>query len=171
MNPINKKCRINVDCNALLTCATFDVAMASKPITPDNWSRFGRWVFEKREALGMRQEDLGEKIGKDRQTVYRIEKGGSTKRATVIKIANALGQSTKTALDIAFGIPSDNSGPLKPAPVETETIEETLRMAFFFGGKGLSDEEIEKLKPYMEMLDREIDRLAEMKKQNEALNK
>lgn len=116
----------------------------------------------------MRQEDLGEKIGKDRQTVYRIEKGGSTKRATVIKIASALGQSPKTALDVAFGLAPESPRPHVAARQEVETIEETLRNAFFFGGKGLSDEEIERLRPHMELLDREIDRLRALKEQQEA---
>lgn len=71
----------------------------------------------------MRQEDLGEKIGKDRQTVYRIEKGGSTKRATVIKIASALGQSPKTALDVAFGLAPESPRPHVAARQEDEFVE------------------------------------------------
>lgn len=50
---------------------------------------------------------------------------------------------------------------------ESETVEETLKSAFLFGGEPFTDEEIEKLRPFMEMLDREIDRLAELKKQSE----
>lgn len=60
------------------------------------------------------------------------------------------------------------SSATEPPP---ETIEETLRNAFFFSGKGLSDEEIQKLKPFMELLDREIDRLAEEKRKSELDNR
>lgn len=71
--------------------------------TNDNWKRFGRWVAEKRESLGLTQSDLASRIGRDRQTVYRIENGDATKRPTVIKLAEALGQQPATALNIAFG--------------------------------------------------------------------
>lgn len=97
-----------------------------------------------------------------RQQWNRIESGASTKRVTVLRIADALNADHSTALEKAGFLPKT------PSVEPVETIEETLRNAFFFGGKGLSDEEIEKLKPYMEMLDREIDRLAELKKQAEA---
>jgi transcriptional regulator with XRE-family HTH domain len=135
--------------------------MAKKPATPENWTQFGYWVSEQREALGMRQEDLAEKIGKDRQTVYRIEKGASTKRATVVKIANALGQHPRTALEIAFGLISQE--PQGSTLQSAETIEQTLRRAQAFKGRGLTEVEIVRLRPLMEVLDREIDRLLQDK--------
>jgi transcriptional regulator with XRE-family HTH domain len=68
----------------------------------DNWKRFGRWVAQKREEKGLVQADLGNRIGRDRQTVYRIEAGEPTKRPTVIRIAEALGEPVAVALGIAF---------------------------------------------------------------------
>lgn len=84
----------------------------------NNWRRFGLWVAQTREAQGLRQEDLGEKIGRDRQTIYRIEKGASTKHGTVIKIAEALHHDPKYALEIAFGIPTTSELP----PVAAEEL-------------------------------------------------
>lgn len=102
----------------------------------------------------MRQEDLAEKIGSDRQTVYRIEKGGSTKRRTVIKIANALGQSPHVAIEIAFGI--------QPQEIRTgESIEEVLRNAHFFHAKGLSEADMAVIRPILEALDKQIEKLKE----------
>lgn len=96
--------------------------------TEENWKRFGRWVAQKREGVGLAQADLANRIERDRQTVYRIENGDPTKRTTVVRIAEALGQPSSIALDIAFGataketasIPDEREilGYLKDLPVE-----------------------------------------------------
>ena len=152
MSVINEKCHTNVDCFALPSCATFDVAMANNS-TADNWIKFGRWVFEKREACGLRQEDLAEKIGSNRQTVYRIEKGSSTKRATIVRIANALGQSPEIALSIAFGITSNEAKP------KGRSAEEILKDAQYFHANGVSDSDLAILRPILEALDRQVEAL------------
>jgi transcriptional regulator with XRE-family HTH domain len=70
------------------------------------WVEFGLWVKLKREAKGWTQEDLAKRADfADRQTIYRIEAGASTKRSSVIRIAKALGESPNEALAIAFGLP------------------------------------------------------------------
>lgn len=71
----------------------------------DNWKTFGAWVADRREAWGMTQPQLAELVGLERQQIYRIEKGGSTRRATVAKIATALKADTQEAINIAFGLP------------------------------------------------------------------
>jgi transcriptional regulator with XRE-family HTH domain len=50
----------------------------------------------------------------------------------------------------------------RPAP---DTVEEALSNALFFDQKGLSEKDIETLRPFLEMMDREIDRLKEKKEQ------
>lgn len=71
----------------------------------ENWVEFGLWVKRKREAKGWTQEEMAKRVGfSDRQTIYRIEAGASTKRASVFKIAEALGESLNEALAIAFGL-------------------------------------------------------------------
>ncbi len=70
-----------------------------------NWIEFGLWVKQKRDAKGLTQEELARLVGfSDRQTIYRIEAGASTKRPSVVKIAKALGESPNDALAIAFGL-------------------------------------------------------------------
>jgi transcriptional regulator with XRE-family HTH domain len=72
----------------------------------ENWAEFGLWVKQKREAKGWTQEELAKRVGfSDRQTIYRIEAGASTKRSSVIKIAKALGESPNRVIAIAFGLP------------------------------------------------------------------
>lgn len=44
----------------------------------------------------------------------------------------------------------------RPLP---DTVEEALNAALFFDGKGVSEADREKLRPYFEMLDREVERL------------
>jgi len=50
----------------------------------------------------------------------------------------------------------------RPSP---NTVEEALNNALFFDQKGLSEKDIETLRPFLEMMDREIDRLKEKKEQ------
>ena len=72
----------------------------------ENWAEFGLWVKRKREAKGWTQEELAKRVGfSDRQTIYRIEAGASTKRSSVIKISKALGESPNEAIAVAFGLP------------------------------------------------------------------
>jgi transcriptional regulator with XRE-family HTH domain len=70
----------------------------------ENWNRFGQWVASQRQSVNLTQEQLAERIGLDKQQVYRIEKGGSTKRATVVKIAQAFNASSEYAISLAFGV-------------------------------------------------------------------
>jgi len=77
-----------------------------------NWIEFGLWVKQKRDAKGLTQEELAKLVGfSDRQTIYRIEAGASTKRPSVVKIANALGESPNDALAIAFGLSKSSETP------------------------------------------------------------
>lgn len=83
--------------------ATLNVGM-TKSETTENWDRFGRWVSSERQAANLTQEELAERVGLEKQQIYRIEKGGSTKRATVIKIAQALNANSEHAISLAFGV-------------------------------------------------------------------
>lgn len=60
---------------------------------------FGNWIRERREALKLSQGGVADKVGVDRQTIYRLEAGQTgTKRETVIAIATALNLSVDEAL-------------------------------------------------------------------------
>jgi transcriptional regulator with XRE-family HTH domain len=140
-----------------------------------NKIEFGDWLKKWRDELGFTQEELGKAIGKTKQHISNLERkqrhyasGGYAKPSleTVDSLARVLGRPLKEARDVAgYGLAETSDA--EPA----ETVEETLRRSFQFGGEPLSDEEIEKLRPYMEMLDREIDRVRAMSKQSEAPNK
>lgn len=132
--------------------------------------KFAEYAIDALKRVGIRQAELARRAKLSPQVISQIinkkphQLTGKLllpERETVEAIARAFGDDPAIARKAAGY--SDTTPDSEPA----ETIEETLRMAFFFGGKGLSDEEIEKLKPYMEMLDREIDRLAELKRQSE----
>lgn len=156
-----------------LHCDVTAPPLTSRVMTPQDEQRkegkrleFGQWLQGQRVRAGF---PLGKQFAPmiDISSVQlsRIENGTSGISAeTLDKAIKLLGLNAVEAYERAGLMPPGfQAQPQEPA----ETIEETLRNAFFFGGKGLSDEEIEKLKPYMEMLDREIDRLAELKRQSE----
>lgn len=110
-------------------CATLNVAMGKES---ENWVKFGNWVQERRAGKGLRQEDLAELVGfSDRQSIYRIEKGASTKRSTVIEIAKALDASPEEALNIAFGMSEDapdKADRAAQAAFMSEAVEELTLM-------------------------------------------
>lgn len=71
---------------------------------PENWQRFGEWMLERRQLLGLSQEKAADLAGIHRQQWYRIENGANTKRSTIISIASALSVEPDVALSIAFGL-------------------------------------------------------------------
>ena len=71
---------------------------------PENWRRFGKWMLERRQLLGLSQEKAADLERIHRQQWYRIENGASTKRSTIISIAAALNVRPEIALGIAYGL-------------------------------------------------------------------
>lgn len=140
----------------------------SVPTMNSKQIEFGEWLKKWREEKGFTQDELGKAIGKTKQHISNLERrqqhyasGGYARPSleTVDSLARALGRPLKEARDVAgYGLADSSSEP-------AETVEEALRQAFMFGGKPLSDEEIDQLRPYMEMLDREIDRVRALNKQ------
>jgi transcriptional regulator with XRE-family HTH domain len=100
----------------------------------ENWIEFGLWVKRKRDAKGLTQEELAKLVGfSDRQTIYRIEAGASTKRPSVVKIARALGESPNDALAIAFGLSKSSES----ADDVAERAAQATRMGELVKGFGL----------------------------------
>lgn len=131
---------------------------------------FGNKLQGWREKAHMSQAELARQLEVSPTYVSNLErdfsptaKGGKPRPSVklCVKIARVLGVPEAEVKAAAFDI----HGAAEEPP---ETIEETLRNAFFFGGKGLSNEEIERLRPHMELLDREIDRLRALKERQEA---
>lgn len=119
--------------------------------SPENWQRFGEWMLERRQLLGLSQEKAAELAGIHRQQWYRIENGASTKRSTVLNIAAVLQVKPEMAISIAYGLGEPSAEP--------DSIEDALKNAMFFDQKGLSAEDIEKIRPLLQVVDREVDRL------------
>lgn len=122
----------------------------------EKWLRFGRWVFDKRTQAGWTQEACAKRASMQRQQWGRIEKGAHTKEITVIRVADALKADRDEALRI---IRSPSPG--YSANGQAVTVEEALKTAFFFDQKGLSQKDIETIRPLLEGVDRVIDRLKE----------
>jgi hypothetical protein len=92
--------------------------------------------------------------------ILRVGRGDSKKyfrlqRDKVVRLARAVEWSVDEALDFA--------GFKSAKRAHMDTIEEALDNAFFFDQKGLSEADREKIRPLLEVVDREIDRLKESK--------
>ena len=67
----------------------------------------GKRIHDRRIELGMSADDLAEKIGKDRATIYRYENGDIEKLPT--KIMNPLAKALQCTPGELMGFPVDNS--------------------------------------------------------------
>ena len=91
-------------------------------------------IKQKREELGLSAEQLGEKIGKAKTTIYRYESGFIDKMPSeiLLKIANALGVT-----------------PLYLMGIEEPTKEENKLISLI---EQLTDEEVEELSNFVDYL-------------------
>jgi transcriptional regulator with XRE-family HTH domain len=124
--------------------------------------RFADYVIEGLERTGIKQAELARRSKLTPQLINQIvnkKPHGLTGklllpgRETVDKIAKAFGD-TPTKARRAAGY-SDING-------QIETIEQLLDASLYWEEKGLSDEDKEQLRPLLEVLDREVERLASM---------
>ena len=144
--------------NATSINATFFIAMNMNNTTAlaELWRSVGQKIRERREELGLTQEAAGKRAKMKRQQWNRIEQGASTKRPTLFRIAKALELEPEIVLDWAgFKLTSGRG--------QVDTLEEALNNALFFDQKGLSEADREKIRPLLQVVDREIDRLKESK--------
>jgi transcriptional regulator with XRE-family HTH domain len=136
------------------TNATFFIAMNmnSTTVLAELWQSVGRKIRERREELGLTQEAAGKRAKMKRQQWNRIEQGASTKRPTLFRIAKALELEPEIVLDWA-------GFKLKSERARVDTIEESLDATSYFERKGLSEADKEKIRPLLEVADREVERL------------
>ena len=108
---VNRKSYINETGNQTRSDATFFVAMKRHPeeIVSETWKAFGKWMLQERERLDLTQGQCAKLAGMKRQQWNRIEAGASTKRVTVIRIADALKVNHSTALNKAGFQPQDSA--------------------------------------------------------------
>lgn len=124
--------------------------------------RFGRVLEQKMQSARLGFTDVSKLTGGKVKVSYisdvvRAARGDSQKffrmgRDKVAQIAAALNWDEGEALRLA-GLHSE--------PRPANTLEEALKTAFYFDQKGLSEKDIETLRPLLEMMDREVDRLKE----------
>lgn len=147
---------------------TFTVYTNAVQMTTHTEDQFGEWLRHWRRVADLTQEQLGQKVGVKKQHISNLERGeksaytGKTMRPSlelVVKLAKALNRPITEAIEKAeIPLPVELS-----ATPQTESIEQTLRRAQTFEGRGLTEAEIERLRPLMEVLDREIERLTQEK--------
>lgn len=93
---------------------------------------FGDWLRAKREAMSLRQEDLGALLGVDRVQIHRYETGQQwPKRQAIPRIAEALGVDVNEAL-LAWA----RSGLDLPEPIRYVTDPDTVQVVEAYEGLG-----------------------------------
>jgi transcriptional regulator with XRE-family HTH domain len=127
-----------------------------------DWVKFGEWMRQRRERKGLSQEAAADKVGIHRQTWYRLENGASTKYGTMLKIARFLAADEADLNRLLVGVFEPLSG-VHGEVSHKETVEEALDDASFFERKGLSEDGIAELRPYLQILDREVERVQKKK--------
>jgi len=134
---------------------------------PDNQNQFGEWLRRWRKEFDMTQDEVGKAVGKTKQHISNLERqqehyetGGFARPGIdlVDKLAKLFRRPISEARDIAgYGLKEEPSPP-------AESIEETLRYAQYFKGKGLSERGIEAIRPFLEALDKQVELLAKEEK-------
>lgn len=121
---------------------------------------FSDYVIDALKRTGIKQAELARRAKVKPQTISKIvgKKPHSLtgklllpSRETVERIARAIGDPVSKARQAAGYSPNGHG----------DTIEEILDSALFFDQKGLSESDRAKLRPLLEVADREIDRLKE----------
>ena len=144
--------------------------MNDKPLKDAHWDMFGRWVLKTRDSKNLTQQEAADLAAVDRQTWYRIEKGNSTKRESVIKIAEALDADIDYALELAgfaslaavkarINEESKTSEPVTDAAVLRLSRERFSRMIEDYAA--LPEDERQDLETLIQLLEYEMQRRRE----------
>lgn len=124
---------------------------------------FADYMIEAMSRTGLRQTDIAKNTGLSRQTISQLvgkrphQLTGKLllpERETVDKIAIAFGDSVASARAAAgyFVEKTDTDHP-------DESIEDALSRAQYFHAKGLSQRDLDIIRPILEALDRQVEEL------------
>jgi hypothetical protein len=123
--------------------------------------RFGKELEKRMESAHVGFTEISRRTGDKVKVSYisdivRAARGDSQKffrigREKVIQIAAALQWDEAEALRLAGLHPQPES------QTSSSTVEEALKNAFFFHAKGLSQKDIETIRPFLEGVDRAIE--------------
>ncbi len=135
----------------------------SRNLLDDMGKTFGEKLQQWRENAHISQAEIARRLNVSPTYVSNLErdfspsaKGGRPRPSVrlCVKIAKVLGILEADVKAAAFeiqGLPES----------QFETVEETLKNAQFFHAKGLSDADLEVIRPILEALDKQIERLTE----------
>lgn len=125
-----------------------------------------RW----RESAHISQAELSRRTGYSRAYISNLERdfsptaqGGKPQPSveTCDKIARALGVPlAEVRLAAGYAAPDGVK-----AEKKTVTVEEALKNAFYFHAKGLSQKDIETIRPFLEGVDKVVERIKEDEKE------
>ena len=101
-NSVNKECHIKYLVMSKHEMSQSSVLYKSMSQSKERWRLFGAYIKSEREKANLSQEGLGDLIGRDRQTIYRIENAiAGTTRETVLKLAEAMALDVGNTLNKA----------------------------------------------------------------------
>lgn len=127
------------------------------------WKEFGPWLRRQREMSGKQRKWVADEIGIHPVQLARIETGESgTRKDTLDALIACLGLNAEETY-IRAGLWPKSIEEIEREKKIKETIEEALDNAMFFDRKGLSESDKAKLRPLLEVADREVERLREKK--------
>lgn len=133
-----------------------NVMSAGKADPKQVWRLFGPWLRRQREIAGKTRKQVASVVEIHPVQLARIETGDSgTRKETLDLLISELGLNAEDAYRMAGFWPGDS-----PRSTE-ESIEDALKRAQFFHAKGLSEAEIAVIRPILEALDKQIERLTE----------
>lgn len=119
------------------------------------------WLRYWRDQFDMTQIEVGEAVGVSKQHISNLER--QQQHATS-------GAESRPSIEVVDKLARLFNRPLREARIlagyekntQIDTIEEALDSALFFDQKGISESDREKLRPLLEVADREIERLRQM---------
>jgi transcriptional regulator with XRE-family HTH domain len=138
------------------------VYIGAVPDMGEKFKNLGEWLQHWRKQFGYTQLALGEAVGVSKQHISNLER--RQQHATS-------GAESNASIELLDKLSRLFKRPIKEARIlagyekanHIDTIEEALDSALFFDQKGLSEADRVKLRPLLEVADREIDRLKEKK--------
>ena len=102
----------------------------------------GMYIMIRRQAAGMTQKQLGEKIGKDGRSVGQYENGDTDiKLSTLIKMAEAFGCTLTALLQPPVGI---KGNPRKGIEIRVYQLEDRMQVAQILVKNGYSVSQVKR---------------------------
>lgn len=130
--------------------------MNAVPDSKEVWRLFGPWLREQRDKSGKSRKQVATVVGIHPVQLARIESGDSgTRKDTLDALISELKLNPEETYRRAGFWPEGVAAP------KNQTVEEALRQADFFSVKGLSDADIAVIRPILEALDKQVERLTE----------